>query len=620
MTPEPATTADSIVDAGIEAWALAVQVAEIAAVCGARIGGVQVRSWASPARDRWLELLRDLLPPEERWVVVHPEVDDTRLQGGIDLGATLGTGKPSYDSGLIAAADGGVLLIRMAERLFDRQLGTINAALDEGQHRIERDGLSAVVPARFLTVALDESLPDEPLLAASLAERLALVVDLNSIPLAALSLTHEFAAADAAQVAVARARLAAVTVPEQLLPALCQTARAAGIESLRPPLQALRAAAALAALGNAEAVERAHAELAVRLVYGPRARVAPEPAEDAAPPESEPAEDPDPDAAPEEDRADGDTDESETLPDLNDLAEILLAALPAALPEQLLSRPLSGMRVRTEGATGRSGPRRRSFQRGAPLSPLPGVPDGRRRLDLPATLRRAAPWQPLRRDRAAMQGRSAAGEPDRVLIENDDLTVKRFTQQAAVVTIFLVDASGSQAMQRLGEVKGAVERLLAECYVRRDEVALVSFRGAQAELLLPPTRSLVRAKRSLAALPGGGGTPLASGLKLGLAQAQRVQRSGAVPLLVLLCDGRPNVTLAGTGGRAQAAEEATALARAIAALAVPLLVVDTSMRGQAFLADLAQDAEGAYERLPNVDSATLSAEVQRLGQGLRKAQ
>ena len=313
-----------------------------------RAGGVQVRSWASPARDRWLSVLRDLLPAAERWVVVHPQVDDTRLQGGIDLGATLSSGKPSYNSGLIAAADGGVLLLRMAERLFDRQLGCINAAIDEGRHRIERDGLSAVVPARFLTVALDESTPEEPLLAASLAERLALVVDLNTVPQAALALTDAFAAIDAAQVATARARLNTIGVPEALLPALCQTAQKVGIESLRAPLQALRVATALAALAGADAVQPVHAEQAVRLVYGPRARIAPEQSQDAGPPEPEAAEEPDADAPPPDDQNDAAADESDAAPDPNELAELLLAALPAILPEQLLSRPLSGMRIRTE--------------------------------------------------------------------------------------------------------------------------------------------------------------------------------------------------------------------------------------------------------------------------------
>jgi magnesium chelatase subunit D len=92
----------------------------------------------------------------------------------------------------------------------------------------------------------------------------------------------------------------------------------------------------------------------------------------------------------------------------------------------------------------------------------------------------------------------------------DDFRVTRYKQRSETTTIFVVDASGSAALHRLAEAKGAVELLLADCYVRRDRVAMIAFRGPGAELLLPPTRSLVRAKRSLAGLPGGGGTPLAS--------------------------------------------------------------------------------------------------------------
>jgi magnesium chelatase subunit D len=90
--------------------------------------------------------------------------------------------------------------------------------------------------------------------------------------------------------------------------------------------------------------------------------------------------------------------------------------------------------------------------------------------------------------------------------------VSRFKQRRETTTIFVVDASGSAALHRLAEAKGAVELLLADCYVRRDRVAMLAFRGKGAELMLPPTRSLVRAKRSLAGLPGGGGTPLAAGM------------------------------------------------------------------------------------------------------------
>jgi magnesium chelatase subunit D len=116
-----------------------------------------------------------------------------------------------------------------------------------------------------------------------------------------------------------------------------------------------------------------------------------------------------------------------------------------------------------------------------------------------------------------------------VEVRRDDFRVGRFEQRSQSTTIFVVDASGSSAFNRLAEAKGAVELLLADCYVRRDRVALLAFRGRGAELLLPPTRSLVRAKRSLAGLPGGGGTPLAAGIDAAAALADAVRRRGETP-------------------------------------------------------------------------------------------
>jgi magnesium chelatase subunit D len=131
----------------------------------------------------------------------------------------------------------------------------------------------------------------------------------------------------------------------------------------------------------------------------------------------------------------------------------------------------------------------------------------------------------------AGNGTSAAVMPaPRVLVRRDDFRVQRLRERRETTTVFVVDASGSAALHRLAEAKGAIELLLAECYVRRDRVALIAFRGrpgaAGAELLLPPTRSLVRAKRSLADLPGGGGTPLAHGLDAARALAEDVSRRG----------------------------------------------------------------------------------------------
>jgi magnesium chelatase subunit D len=162
-------------------------------------------------------------------------------------------------------------------------------------------------------------------------------------------------------------------------------------------------------------------------------------------------------------------------------------------------------------------------------------------------------------------------------------------------------------LHRLAEAKGAVELLLADCYVRRDHVALIAFRGRGAELLLPPTRSLVRAKRSLAQLPGGGGTPLAAGLDAAATLAAAVARRDETPTIVLLTDGRANVARDGRGGREAAEADAISAARSLAARGLSAVLIDTAPRPQPRAQALAREMQGRYLALPHADARVLAA-------------
>ena len=564
--------------------------AALLALDPAGLGGVSLRAPPGPARDRWLDLLRGLLPAGTVLRRVPPNVPDGRLLGGLDLAATLRAGHPVAERGLLAEADGGLLLLAMAERLPGATAARLAAVLDTGEAAVERDGLALRLPARLGLVALDEGMAEEERPPAALLDRLAFHVRLDGVP-----------ALDGAppDVPAARARLPRLPAAGmEVAEALCATAAALGIASLRAPLLALRAARAAAALAGRGAVAAEDAALAARLVLAPRATVLPAMPDD---------DTPEPDAAPPADpsgREDSAAGEAEARP----LEDLVLAAARAAIPPGLLARlAVAGPAART-GATrgeGRVGQPRQAARRGRPVGTRAGDPRGGGRLSLVETLRAAAPWQRLRH-------REGGGTAARIEVRREDFRILRLRRPAETTTVFVVDASGSAALHRLAEAKGAAELLLAECYARRDRVALVAFRGAGAELLLPPTRSLARARRCLAALPGGGGTPLADGLDAARAVAAAERRHGRSPLLVLLTDGRANLARGGQAvGRARAEAEALEAGRALRAEGGTgaALVVDTAPRPQPFARGLAEAMGAPYLPLPVADPATLSGVV-----------
>ena len=519
--------------------------------------GLVLRSPAGPVRDRWLALLRGLLPEGTTLRRVPLNVAEDRLDGGLDLPATLAAGRPVLARGLLA--EGGVLLLAMAERIRPGIAARLAAAADNG----------------LAMIALDEGAAPDERPSGALLDRLAFHVELDA----------DGPESPAPSIAAARARLPGVNAPEEVVVALCTAATALGVASMRAPTLALRAARAAAALAGRAEVAAEDAALAARLVLAPRATAMPE--TEAAAEEPEPPSDGEPSAP----RDQGEAEQAGAMEDV--VLEAAQAAIPAGLLA-LLQAPAAG-RARTAGP---SGALHRGGQRGRPAGVRAGDPRAGLRLNLIETLRAAAPWQGVRR--------RGSGP---VQVRRTDFRVTHLKQRAEATTVFVVDASGSAALNRLAEAKGAVELLLADCYVRRDRVAVVAFRGRSAQLLLPPTRSLVRAKRSLAGLPGGGGTPLAAGIEAGAALADGVRRRGGTPVLVLLTDGRANVALNGTGNRALAEAEASAAAKRLRAMGMSVLLVDTSPRPHPPTRRLAMDMAARYVALPHVDATALSRAV-----------
>lgn len=571
-------------------WSDAILAAALTALDPVGLGGVRVRGGAGPARDRWLEVFRNCLPVTMSIRKLPPAISDGRLLGGIDLTATLQSGRPIVERGLLAEIDGGVLLAVMAERLEASTITHLNAVLDAHEVIVERDGLSLRLPSAFAVIALDEGIDDEEA-ALSLRDRLAFSIELGGLSQADLTA----ASYDAEDVQAARGKLPGVTIGDEFVETLCVTAVSLGITSLRAPLLAVRAARAVAALAGEAAVRREYVEAAARLVLAPRATMLPAPAEQQDTQQQEP-----------DDSAQSDRDREDHTP----LDEVILEAAQAAIPPDILKQIQDQTLNRRRSATsGKQGMTRNDPRRGRPIGVRRGELRAGARLNVLETLRVAAPWQPLRRKAKGASTDAATGRL-RLLIEKDDFRITRFRQRSATSTIFVVDASGSSALQRLAEVKGAVELMLADCYIRRDEVALIAFRGTSAELLLPPTRSLTRAKRSLAALPGGGGTPLSKAIDAAAKLALAIRSKGQSPTIVLMTDGRANVSRDGQGGRAVAEAEAHEAARQLGATGIQVVLVDTSPRPQASAEKLAIAMHARYVALPYADAARLSRAVQ----------
>jgi magnesium chelatase subunit D len=571
------------------------------------IGGVVLCGSAGPAREAWLALLGDLMPSGTPVRRLPPGIASDRLIGGLDLPATLRAGKPVVERGLLAQTEGGVVIVAMAERLPPAMAARIAAAMDGGEVFPERDALAPRSVGRFGVVALDEGRSEDERAPEALIDRLALRIDLDEINWreVARRIWGE------AQIRAGRTRLASVSTDDGVIEALVIVAARLGVRSLRAPLQALRVARAFCALRGSEIVEEADVTAAAQLVLGPRATVLPE----SQAPDREDAADAAEPSAPQEENgesAETDPDRSSEKTKDEELNELVLAATVAAIPTGLLEHIAAGQGRAKSGRAGTAGAKTTSAQRGRPVAARRGVL-GEGRLALVDTLRAAAPWQALRRKTPER------GDARRLIVKPEDFRIVRFRVREEQTAVFVVDASGSSAAQRLAEVKGAIELLLVDCYVRRDSVALVAFRGISGEIILPPTRSLTRAKRILSGLPGGGATPLASGLDVALALADSLRGKGQRPLLVLMTDGRANIARDGKPGRARALEDALGAATRVRAAGVAALAIDTSPLSQTGAepptSRLGQAMGARYVKLPNADAVRVSQAVRAASPG-----
>jgi magnesium chelatase subunit D len=548
---------------------------------------------------------------------------EDRLLGGLDLERTIETGRPQISAGLLARANGRVLYVDDIN-LLNGISAHIGLALDSRVVRVEREGMSAIHGADFTFVGMFDR--DEGCAASLLRDRVGLIVDTPAERSAddraetvdrafrfdrdPFAFVDDFAFETAqllSQVEDGRARLPLVSVSLDRRRQISQIAVSLGVEGNRADLFALKAARANAALAGRDSVTDDDVVIAIQFVLAPRATMLPSQVEHKQSDEASPADRADEDSRP--DLADSDRD---LIPGA--IEDAVVEAIDARVPRDLLSAsqgtPRSsraGKRFKATIAT------RGRYVRSATDPPR----DSRVAVD--ATLRAAAPFQFWRRVRSELNRSQSQvtvpGEPGstsrRVKIEPRDLRFKEFKRRSGILFIFAVDASGSMALNRMAQAKGALTRLLQQAYLHRDKVALISFRGERSDVLLAPTRSVEMAKRLVDALPAGGGTPLSAALvsAIDLARFARL-RGTPQTMLVLFTDGRANVGLGdrhSTSARATIGEEIGRLGVLLGAAEISSVVVDTKSRfvssgeGEA----LARMLGARYFYLPRSDAASV---------------
>ena len=542
---------------GQEIWFQALAALHLLSIDPNGLKGATFRLRAGPVRDQLLAHIRNIAGSTTK---LHPNMTDEQLFGGVDVLATLKASRLVTTNGLLQKS--GWFELNMAERSSLQMAARLCQAIDQ----------NFISPLILLDEGIDdERAPD------SLRERLAFYFDLSEVRHADTEFARKDVNSDFGKAkSTARDIKILVSLAEQF-----------GISSSRGALLALHTAKANAKANGRDKIQDEDLEIAAELVYPSRATRLPELPEH---PET---------IHPTETQTQNDS-ENGKYEELKVPHELLIEAVKSLLPCDFLEK-LKTQKSRLKSNGIGFGTFTKSKNRGRPRVPRKEKLDGKNRIDIVATLRAAAPFQTIRR----MKLKAIR----KVHIYPSDIHVKRYETRSERVMIFAVDASGSAAISRLSESKGAVELLLSQAYSRRDFVSLISFRNTNAEILLPPTRSLVQTKRRLSELPGGGGTPMAIGLKVAGEMAMLTASQGKTPLIVLLTDGKANVTLDGKPDRAKAMEQCHQIGRWIASSGLQSVVLDVGKWPNKALAHIARDMQAAYYALPRADAKLISKTI-----------
>lgn len=468
-------------------------------------------------------------------------VSEDRLLGGLDLQRTLSTGNRELSQGLLEKANNRLLFSNNANLLESRTAHHIAGALDEGCVRVEREGVSSTYDSRFIFVGTynrDEGEPNS-----RLRERIGLLVDAPTehSPEATVTaidrifrferdpagFSNDFSDENAdlrSRIFEARRLLQSVRVSKSQIRKIAEASMRLGVRGNHADDLAIKAARANAALQGRDRLADEDVIVAIRFVLIPRATIFPQ-------------------ADREETRDQSDSkdhseetenqDKNSSSDERGGMEDLLLAAVDATPPSILTSTA----RILSRAARAGKHIETSKAKRGRHTI----ISNSRRfgeRIAIDATIRAAAPFQRFRRNRPQ------SPNPSGIRVAPSDLRFKRFKHRSGMLFLFVVDASGSMALNRISQAKGALTRLLQEAYLHRDNVALITFRGSGSEVLLAPTRSVELARRIVDALPAGGGTPLSDGIVKAIELARLARLRGMTrAMLVLFTDGRANVGL-----------------------------------------------------------------------------